>query len=71
MTAHLDGCLPPEAAPGAACVHHWLIGGAVDDLAEGTCRHCGKTREFTNVRRGWGGREPVSAIPARLPYRPA
>lgn len=71
MNAHLDNGPTPEPAIDAACIHRWLIGGAVDELAEGTCRRCGLTRQFTNARRAWGSREPVSGILGQPPARPA
>ena len=53
----MDDHLQDAPQPGAAediCVHRWRITGSTD-VAEGTCRLCGMTRQFTNERRWMGG----------------
>jgi hypothetical protein len=38
----------------STCVHRWRITASADEAAQGTCRLCGLTREFTNQRRAYG-----------------
>ena len=54
MNDHPEGAPQPGAAEDT-CVHRWQIGGSTADVAEGTCRLCGMTRQFTNERRWMGG----------------
>lgn len=64
----------PEARDLTECQHHWVIDKPAGPTSRGTCRTCGKERDFQNYIEGtgWGGdasAEHVSAgsrIPAAI-----
>ena len=44
----------PVASPLNDCAHHWILMAPSGNSTNGTCKHCGETRQFNDANQAPG-----------------